>query len=386
MVVVRLPDEQQPDKHMNYKLKAAPTAVSKEQKSQEPAKAKRIVLGVDVHLRSYQAARKIDNAAIGVVSTFRSQEELLLYVEKQLEQAEEVVVVYEAGPLGYGLYRALKAGGVGCYVCAPDSHEQQRKRRKNNQIDARSLASNLFNYLNGNERALQLVRVPTPEQEQARLQSRQHDQLVEERKRLGAKGNSLLLSHGYGSWKNWWRPKAFERLSQLVEPWLLALLNTWVELLRKLDEKVQQAKVALAQSCQGPWPKGVGANSLVQLGAEVLDWGLYTSGRKIGCLAGMVPSEWSTGEGQRLGAITKVGVPAIRRIITEMVWRMVLFQPQYKPVQKWQEVLRGTNRALKKKAVVAIGRQLMVDLWRLQTGRLSAQELNLVMIGAQATA
>jgi hypothetical protein len=43
--------------------------------------------------------------------------------------------------------------------------------------------------------------------------------------------------------------------------------------------------------------------------------------------------------------------------------------------------LAGTNRGLKKKTVVAIGRQLMVDLWRLQTGRVSAQELNLVMIG-----
>ena len=94
----------------------------------------------------------------------------------------------------------------------------------------------------------------------------------------------------------------------------------------------------------------------------------------------MVPSEWSTGNGQRLGSITKVGVPAIRRIITEMVWRMVLFQPQYKAVQKWREVLEGSNRGLKKKAVVAIGRQLMVDLWRLQTGRISAQELNLIMV------
>jgi transposase len=96
----------------------------------------------------------------------------------------------------------------------------------------------------------------------------------------------------------------------------------------------------------------------------------------------MVPSEWSTGDTERRGSITKVGVPAIRRIIVEMVWRMILFQPQYKPVQKWQEVLRGTNPALKKKAVIAIGRQLIVDLWRLQTGRVTAQELNLVMIGA----
>src|SRR5271156_4639363 len=105
----------------------------------------------------------------------------------------------------------------------------------------------------------------------------------------------------------------------------------------------------------------------------------HRMGRKIGCLAGMVPSEWSTGYSQRLGSITKVGVPAIRRIITEMVWRIVLFQPQYKPVQKWQEVLRGRNPALKKKAVVAIGRQLIVGLWRLETGRVTAQELNLGM-------
>jgi hypothetical protein len=57
--------------------------------------------------------------------------------------------------LGYGLYRALQACGVRCYVCAPDSSEQKKKRRKNNTIDTRTLTSNLFNYLNGNERALQ---------------------------------------------------------------------------------------------------------------------------------------------------------------------------------------------------------------------------------------
>ena len=156
----------------------------------------------------------------------------------------------------------------------------------------------MFNFLNGNERALQLVRVPTEEQEQARLQSRQHDQLVEERKRLGAKGNALLLSQGFGSWKNWWRPKAFGRLSQLVPGRLLELLETWVDLLRKLDEKIGRAKAALAKRCCGPRPKGAGAPSLVQLQSEVLDWGLYNNRRKIGCLAGMVPSEWSTGDSQ----------------------------------------------------------------------------------------
>jgi len=154
---------------MNYKLKAAPTAVSKEQNSQKEPKAKRIAIGVDAHLKSYQAARKIDKGAVGVAQTFRSKEALLLYLEKQREQSKEVVVLYEAGPLGYTLYRELKAKDIECLVCAPRSGEQKRKRRKNNAIDARSLTSELSNYLNGNEQALQLVRVPSEAQEQARV-------------------------------------------------------------------------------------------------------------------------------------------------------------------------------------------------------------------------
>ena len=365
----------------NNTLEATPVACARQIKDQKAPKAKRIVVGTDVHLRGYQVTRKVDNAAIGAVANLRSETELLLYVEKQCEQAEEVVVVYEAGPLGYGLYRKLRARGVKCLVCAPDSSQQKRKRRKNNQIDTRTLTSNLFNYLNGNEAALQLVRVPSAEQEQARLASRQHDQLVKERKRLGAEGNSLLLSQGFGSCKHWWRPKALSRLEQLLPGWLFEMLQTWVDLLRALDEKIQRAKAALTKRCSGPRPKGAGANSLVQLQSEVLDWDRSATRRKIACLAGMVPSEWSTGESQRRGSITKVGVPAIRRIMIEMAWRIIQFQPQYPPVQKWQEVLGGTNRTLKKKAVVAIGRQLIVDLWRLETGRATAKELNLIMIG-----
>ena len=380
MVFVRLPDMRQPDIMKTYIIKAVGTANPTELKNGKSAKAKRILIGVDVHLRGYQAGRKVDEGVIGVVENFRCVEALLLHIEKQCERAEQVVVVYEAGPLGFTLYRMLKARGVQCYVCAPDSSEQRKKRRKNNKIDARSLTSKLFNYLNGDPHALTLARVPSEAQEQLRMASRQHDQLVEERKRLGAKGNAMLLSQGYGSWSNWWRPKAWSQMSVIVAPWLLERLKIWAEVLKMLDEKICQAKVALIRTCTGPRPKGVGALSEIQLQSEVLDWSFYSNRRKIACLAGMVPSEWSTGDKERRGSIPKVGVPAIRRIMVEMVWRMVLFQPQYQPVQKWQEVLRGPNPALKKKAVVAIGRQLMVDLWRLHTGRVSAQQLNLVMI------
>src|SRR5215469_6727706 len=68
-------ESQQPDKMKQFSLKTAPTATIKEQKSQNRPKAKRIVIGVDVHLKSYHAACKIDNGAIGAVAKFRSQTE-----------------------------------------------------------------------------------------------------------------------------------------------------------------------------------------------------------------------------------------------------------------------------------------------------------------------
>ena len=59
---------------------------------------------------------------------------------------------------------------------------------------------------------------------------------------------------------------------------------------------------------------------------------------------------------------------------------LVRFQPNYKAVLKWKERLgRGalSTGAARKKAIVAVARQLAVDLWRIRTGRLSAQQLGL---------
>jgi hypothetical protein len=62
-----------------------------------------------------------------------------------------------------------------------------------------------------------------------------------------------------------------------------------------------------------------------------------------------------------------------------MAWRMSRYQPQYRAVKKWNAVIR--NRALsggsRKKAIVALARRLAVDLWRIATGRVTAQELGL---------
>ena len=119
-----------------------PTSAHTEEVSQnngpKRAKAKQIFLGIDAHLRSYQVAIKRDNSGIAGVESFKF-EELLLFAQKQLGWAEEVYAVYEAGPLGYVLYRQLKQLGIRAYLSAPECLEQGK--RKHNKLDARKLAS-----------------------------------------------------------------------------------------------------------------------------------------------------------------------------------------------------------------------------------------------------
>jgi hypothetical protein len=48
-------------------------------------------------------------------------------------------------------------------------------------------------------------------------------------------------------------------------------------------------------------------------------------------------------------------------------------------VVQWREVLGGSNKVLKKKAAVAVARRLLIDIWKMRTGRITAQELGLIL-------
>ena len=81
-----------------------------------------------------------------------------------------------------------------------------------------------------------------------------------------------------------------------------------------------------------------------------------------------------------MGAITKHGNPRLRRLMVELAWRVSRFQPTIAGVRRWGALLenRKASAAARKKAIVALARQLAVDLWRMATGRVQAQELGLV--------
>ena len=91
----------------------------------------------------------------------------------------------------------------------------------------------------------------------------------------------------------------------------------------------------------------------------------------MGSYTGLCGGISASGRSVALLSITKHGNPRLRAALIELAWRLVLWQPQSVLVRKWERVLGNVRatRAARKKAIVAIARQMAVDLWRWRTGR-----------------
>ena len=339
--------------------------------------AKCIKLGIDVHADSYRVVRQIDHATPEPAQKFRP-EEFLRWAKKQLSLAEEVYSCYEAGPLGYGLHRALLRMGVHNLVIRPQNWDEFHRHVKTDRTDALALVQRLDRYIQGNQKALAVIRVPTPEQELARSQSRQREQLVEHRKRLEAQGRSLLLFKGLRTRGHWWQGALWTRLSHSAPAGVLELLQVLRDLLLAVQAKVEAATAGLEARATAQ-PRGFGALTSQVLEREVLSWERFTNRRQVASLTGMCPGVWASGNTLRTGPITKHGNRRLRTALVELAWRCVRFQPDYRPVKHWWPVLANprASAAVRKKAIVAVGRHLAIDLWRLNTGRTTPAHLGL---------
>jgi len=344
---------------------------------QKAAKAKCIKLGIDVHADSYRVVRQLDDATPQPAQKF-TPEGFLLWAKKQLELAEAVHSCYEAGPFGYGLHRALQALGVHNVVIRPQNWDELGKGVKTDKTDALALVQRLDRYVQGNRHALAVITVPTPQQELARSQSRQREQLMSHRQRFEAQGRSLLLFHGVRIRGRWWQEGPWTLLSERLPAALLELLTVIRELLLAVQMRLEAATTRL-QVAATPQPCGVGALTSQVLEREILDWRRFQNRRQVASLTGMCPSVHASGASLRSGSITKHGNRRIRTALIELAWRCVRFQPDYPPLQRWRPVLFSPKAggAAKKKAIVAVGRRLAIDLWRLNTGRSTPAKLGL---------
>ena len=351
----------------------APTG-SPSAKGPRPHRA--IKLGIDVHLQRYVVVRQIDGATPQPAQTF-SPAQFLVWAQKQTQLAEQVYSCYEAGPFGYSLHRKLAALGVSNYVVRPRDWDEYGQKVKTDQRDAKAMVLDLDRFVGGNQKAFCVVRVPTEAEEQARSRSRQRGSLQKEKQRLAAQGRSDALYYGRRLEGEWWTGARWKELDQ--PPIVLELLAPLRRLILALEVELKAQTQALSAAAPEELPLGLGQLTYEILEREICDWGRFHNRREVASYTGMCPSEDSSDERRFQGPINKHGNPRARQVLVETSWRLMQFQPAYKPVAKWLPALKHpkTTKSKRKQIAVAIGRQFSVDWWRVRTGRCQAQDLGL---------
>jgi transposase len=287
--------------------------------------------------------------------------------------------VYEACGFGFELQRQLTALGIHCYVVCPQKLDERNKRVKTDGVDAKALCLKLDRFVEGNRDALALVRVPTQAEEQKRAIHRQREQLVKVRKRLEAQGRSLIVNHGIEPVNKWWKRRTFAALQ--VPAWMKELLQNTQPILLALEEKIRALTAQLQEAAISRQPRGLGLLSSVVIDREIGNWDRFKNRRRVSSYTGLCPGEYSSGNTRVQSCVTKHGNPRLRAALVETAWRLVRFQPEYRAVKKWRHLLaKGAlaTGAARKKAIVAVARQLAVDLWRIRTGRVAIETLGLI--------
>ena len=315
-----------------------------------------IKLGIDVHQDFYVVVEQMGGTNPKPPQRFGKQA-FLHWATKLKQSGAEVQAVYEACGFGFALQRQLSALGIVCHVVCPQKLDERNKRVKTDGLDAKALCLKLDRFIQGNRDAMALVRVPTEQEEQQRAIHRQREQLVGARKRLEAQGRSLMVNHGMEPVTSWWKRGNFGALQ--VPEWMKELLGNSQPILLGLQQKIAALTLQLQVAAASKQPRGLGAMTSVIIDREIGDWNRFNNRRQVGSYTGLCPGEYSSGNTRVQSCVTKHGNPRLRAALVELAWRLVRFQPSYKPVLKWRAILaKGAlaTGAARKKAIVAVAR------------------------------
>jgi transposase len=350
-------------------------------------------VGLDVHKDSISVAAAEQGRAPGrLIGKVAHDVGKLLKVLAKIGSSEDLHIVYEAGPTGFGLQRALTARGYVCDIIAPSQIPRRPGDRvKTDGRDSVKLAEC--------SRAGQLsaVWIPDPEDEAIRDLSRAREDAVNSRLQARHQLKGFLLRHdirypGKTSWS-----LAYYRWLTTLNFGASAAQVAFTEYslaVKAADDRVERLTKALVASITS-WRfesvvgalqalRGVAAITAIGLVAEIGDLSRFSHPRKLMGYLGLVPSERSSGERTSRGSITKTGNAHARRLLTEAAWnyrfkarigREALARQEAlsEPIRTtaWKAQLRLTQRfaALRErglqtnKACVAVARELAGFIW-----------------------
>jgi len=286
-------------------------------------------VGLDVHKQTVAiATADADGGPVRDVGTVSHEVASIAKVLRRLGEPGELLVTYEAGPTGYGLYRWLIAKGYQAQVIAPSKIPRKPGDRiKTDRRDARMLARL------ARAQELTAVTVPDASDEAMRDLTRAREDAVQARLAARQQLQGLLLRHGliYAGKTRW--TKAHERwLAQLKLPHPLqqTIFTTYWQSVQRADEQVAQLTQTMRDGL-GQWRwqavvqalmgmRGLSLVAATTLIAEIGDIQRFAHPRELMAYLGLVPSEHSSGMTARKGSITKTGNAHARRMLVEAAW------------------------------------------------------------------
>lgn len=244
------------------------------------------------------------------------------------KDGRRLVVCYEAGPCGYGIYRRLAGkADVECMVVAPSlTPRRSGVRVKTNRRDSLTLAKLL------RAEELTAIWVPDEAHEAMRDLVRARGAAVADLMRCRQRIAGFLLRQEIGYVGKAWTKKHRAWLAglRLEAPAHALMLG---EALRALDEaqarrdRLSDHIAELVPAWSLAWLveavqalRGYRLVNAAALVAEIGDPRRFDSPRQLMAYLGMVPSEHSTGDRRRLGGLTKTGNGRARRVLVEAAW------------------------------------------------------------------
>jgi transposase len=353
-----------------------------------PGQVRRWV-AIDQHKFSIVAAVLPPDGGKPEVCRIETTERAIRRFIEKLGGPAGVSVCYEAGPGGFALWRLLTSMGVACDVVAPSLVPVRKGDRvKTDRRDANKLVSL---YRAG---LLWFVHPPTPELEGLRDLLRARDDLRSARMAARNRVLKQLLRHGriFREGKTAWtqlhrRWIARQQLDdQLAQEALCQLLIHLDGIERQLDVlDAGLAEIAGSERWSGQVQiltrfRGVSTLTALGLIAEIGDFSRFSHPRELASWLAITPSEYSSGDQQHRGHITKAGNTHARRLLVEAAWHYRL--PPRRPTRgpepderAWQAQIRlhhryhHLTRHGKRTTVtnIAIARELVGFLWAAMT-------------------
>jgi transposase len=299
-----------------------------------------------------------------------------------------LVVIQEAGLDGFWIHRALVGEGIESHVVDPASIATSRRRRraKTDRIDGEALVRTLLAHKRGEPRVCAMVRVPTPEEEDRRRLCRELKSLIGERVRHVNRLKGLFFAQGIGDYE----PRRSDRRERLdglrtgdgrpLPEHLKALARRELDVIELLNAQIEEVKAgrdallaAARATASPPGPvamllglKGVGPGFAGALWSEGL-FRHFDNRRQVAAYAGLAPTPWQSGRVDHEQGVSKAGNPRLRAVIVEMAGLWLRHQPDSALARWYRDRVRRDGGRMRKVAVVALARKLLVALWKYVT-------------------